>query len=167
MFSRPKLKNYQVEEPDLAEPRNGDVFSHFSELLTSKLSAKTLTKITETLDLSNLESKRSPKSKGYKEKVCINHSNGGPDVQDTESVFVNVSNCRTRILDILKTCWDFKVSRYTNIFPAIVDINSLLYSYYKSSKSRDNTTSVGNQCSIKSTDWDKIKRLQRKLVRES
>lgn len=55
MFFAPRLKNDQVEEPDLAEPRNGDVFSHPSELWASKLSAKTFTKITETLDLSNLE----------------------------------------------------------------------------------------------------------------
>ena len=162
MFSRPKLKNYQVEEPDLAEPRNGVVFSHSSELWTSKLSAKTFTKITETLDLSNLEPKRNLKSKGYKEKVCLNHSNGGPNIQDAELVFINVSNCRTRILDILKTCWDFKVNKYTNIFPAIADINSLLYSYYKSSKTMDSTLSVGDPCITKSTHWDSLKRLQRR-----
>lgn len=167
MFSIPKLKNDQVEEPDLAEPRNGVVFSHSSELWTSKLSAKTFTKITETLDLSNLEPKRNLKSKGYKEKVCLNHSNGGPNIQDAELVFINVSNCRTRILDILKTCWDFKVNKYTNIFPAIADINSLLYSYYKSSKTMDSTLSVGDPCITKSTHWDSLKRLQRKLIRES
>ena len=167
MFSAPRLKNDQVEEPDLAEPRNCDVFSHSSELLTSKLSAKMSTKIIEPLDLSNLEPKWNYELKGYNEEVCINHSNGGPEIENAESIFINVPNCRNCILNMLKTCWDSKTNKYSNIFLAIADFSSLLYSYYKSSKPRDSILMGGNLSIIEGSSLGKIRRLQRKLVKES
>jgi retron-type reverse transcriptase len=167
MFFEPKLKNDQAEEPDLGEPRNGDVFSHCHESWTSELLAKTLTKITETLDLSNLEPEQNHRLKGNKEEVCITHGNGGPEIQNVEAVLIDVSNCRICILDKLKTCWDFKSGKYTNVFPVITDFNSLLYSCYKSSKLIDGSIAVGNQYILEGADIDKIKRLQRRLVRES
>jgi retron-type reverse transcriptase len=167
MFSEPKLKNDQAEEPDLGEPRNGDAFSHCHESWTSEFLAKALTKITETLDLSNLESERNYKSKGNKEEVCVTYGNKSPETQNIETVLVDLLYCRICILDKLKACWDCKTGKYTNIFPVITDLNALLYSCYKSSKSIDGAITVGNQYILESTEIDKIRRLQRKLVRES
>lgn len=55
MFSEPEVNDDQVDEPDLAEPRNGDVFSHCHDPGTNESLAETFTKITDLLDLSSLE----------------------------------------------------------------------------------------------------------------
>jgi hypothetical protein len=54
-FSEPEVNDDQVDEPDLAEPRNGDALSHCHDPGTNEFLAETLTKITDLSDLSNLE----------------------------------------------------------------------------------------------------------------
>lgn len=105
--------------------------------------------------------------KGNKDEVRVARGNKVLETQSTEYLAMNVLYYRVYILDRLKTCWDFKTGKYINVFSVIADLNSLLYSYYKSSKYNDITTAVRNQDSIDGMDIDKMKRLQKRLIRES
>jgi hypothetical protein len=104
MFFESRLNNDPAEEPDLAEPRNGDAFPYRDEPCTSKLLTKTLTKVIKPLNLSKLEFEEKRESNVNQKEVCSDHGNEGLRTEDVESAVINVSNCRTCILDRLKTC---------------------------------------------------------------
>jgi hypothetical protein len=114
-----------------------------------------------------LEPEQNYKAKGNKKKIRVAHGSKVPKNQNAGHVAINALDYRTYILDILKTCWDFKTGRYTNVFEVIADFNLLLYSYNQFKTPKSATTVTENQGAINSTDFANMKRLQKRLLKES